>query len=262
MPAATLSAERSPVPLYHRLYVILREQIASGQHGAGSLLPSELELGQRFGVSRITAKRALDELNAEGLVERARGRGTRVIGRPADMPGGRPISASIDGLRENLSAIGRETSVRVVEFGYLPAPPLVRERLALAADAAVQRAVRVRSLDGEPLSQSTTFIPEDIGRTFAEPDLATTPLIELIEGAGVRVAAAEQSITATLADSITAPRLDVRVGSALLLLKRLVVGKSRRPVQYIEILYRPDRFEYRMALTRDQTARHGRFAAP
>ncbi|HVV93350.1 MAG TPA: GntR family transcriptional regulator [Hyphomicrobiales bacterium] len=262
MPATILSAERSPVPLYHRLYVILRDQIVSGHHGKGSLLPSELELSALFGVSRITAKRALDELNAEGLVERARGRGTRVIDRPAEVPGGRPISASIDGLRENLSVIGRETSVRVVEFGYLPAPALVAERLQLAANTAVQRAVRVRGLDGQPLSQSTTFIPEEIGRTFARDDLATTPLIELIEAAGIKVASAEQSITATLADSITAGRLDVQVGSALLLLKRLVVGRGGHPVQYIEILYRPDRFEYRMALTRDQAARHGRFAAP
>jgi GntR family transcriptional regulator len=260
VPPTILSAERSPVPLYHRLYVILRDQIVSGHHGKGSLLPSELELSALFGVSRITAKRALDELNAEGLVERARGRGTRVIGHPADVPGGRPISASIDGLRENLSAIGRETSVRVVEFAYMPAPALVCERLQVEAATPVQRAVRVRSLDGMPLSQSTTFIPENIGRTFGEDDLAATPLIDLIEGAGVKVASAEQSITATLADSITASRLAVRVGSALLLVKRLVVDGRGRPVQYIEILYRPDRFEYRMALTRDQTARHGRFS--
>ena len=85
--------------------------------------------------------------------------------------------------------------------------------------------------------------------------------IDLIERAGVVVGAAEQSISATLADSLVATRLKVRVGAPLLLIKRCVKDVSGRPVQYIEILYRPDRFEYRMSLTRDQTAGHGRFAA-
>src|SRR4029450_10752909 len=76
-----LSAERSPIPLYHRLHVILRERIVSGTYRPGDLVPAEAELMARFGVSRITAKRALDELSAEGLVERGRGRGA--TGTPA-----------------------------------------------------------------------------------------------------------------------------------------------------------------------------------
>src|SRR5947208_1558755 len=76
----------------------------------------------------------------------------------------------------------------------------VRERLRLGTGEAVQRAVRVRRLDGVPLSQSTTFVLERVGRAFGAADLATTPLIDLIERAGVRVGSAEQSITAVLAD--------------------------------------------------------------
>src|SRR5919197_861205 len=210
---SALFAERSPMPLYHRLYVILRDRIASGTHPEGSVLPSEAELTAAFGVSRITAKRALDELAAEGLVERVRGRGTTVMARPAALPGARPISASIDGLLENLNVIGRETAVELIEFGYAPAPDHVRGELALDPGAVTQRAVRVRKLDG----------------------------------AGVVVGAAEQSITATLADTLTAARLQTSVGAPLLLMKRCVKDTGGQPVQYIEVLYRPDRFEYRMS---------------
>jgi len=257
--SAALLSDRSPMPLYHRLYVILRDRIASGAYPEGAVLPSEFELTAAFSVSRITAKRALDELATEGLVERVRGRGTTVTDRAAALVGAQPITASIDGLLENLNAIGRETSVEVIEFGYVPAPGFVRTRLELAPNARAQRAVRVRSLDGEPLSQSTTYVPESIGRAYSAKDLASTPIIDLIERAGVVVGAAEQSISATLADSLIASRLKVGVGAPLLLMKRCVRDTSGKPAQYIEILYRPDRFEYRMSLTREQAAGHGRF---
>jgi GntR family transcriptional regulator len=258
--ASALFAERSPMPLYHRLYVILRDRIMSGAHPAGSVLPSEVELTEAFSVSRITAKRALDELAAEGLVERVRGRGTTVTRRAAALVGARPITASIDGLLESLNTIGRETSVEVIEFGYAPPPDFARTKLDLEPGALAQRAVRVRSLDGEPLSQSTTYVPEHIGRAYGAKDLETIALIGLLEQAGVVVGTAEQSITATLADSLTASRLKVGVGAPLLLMKRCVKDTAGKPAQYIEILYRPDRFEYRMSLTRDQAAGHGQFS--
>ncbi len=247
--------------MYYRLYVILRERITSGVHPVGSVLPGEVEITEAFNVSRITAKRALDELAAEGLVERTRGRGTTVTSRASALITARPIMASIDGLLENLTAIGRETSIDVIEYGYSPPPDFVRQQLALGPGSIVQRAVRVRSLDGEPLSQSTTFVPEHIGRAYGAKDMATTPLIDLLERTGIIVGAAEQSLSATAADTLTAPRLKVGVGMPLLLMKRCVKDINDKPVQYIEILYRPDRFEYRMSLTREQTAGHGRFPA-
>jgi GntR family transcriptional regulator len=257
----TALAQKSPVPLYYRLYAILRERITNGVNPVGSILPTEAEITETFNVSRITAKRALDELAAEGLVERTSGRGTTVTSRASALITARPIMASIDGLLENLTAIGRETSVDVIEYGFAPPPDFVRQQLELAAGAIVQRAVRVRSLDGEPLSQSTTFVPEHIGRAYGARDMATTPLIDLLERTGIVVGSAEQSLSAAAADTLTAPRLKVGVGMPLLQMKRCVKDIGGRPVQYIEILYRPDRFEYRMSLTREQTAGHGRFPA-
>ena len=118
----------------------------------------------------------------------------------------------------------------------------------------MQRAVRVRSLDGVPLSQSTTFLPEPIGRRIDEADLARMPLIALLERAGIAIGTAEQSITAALADATSAPRLGIAVGSALLLVRRTIAGTDGCPVQAIDVAYRPDRFEYRMTLSRGSIA--------
>jgi GntR family transcriptional regulator len=122
--------------------------------------------------------------------------------------------------------------------------------LQLDAGSIVQRAVRVRHLHNRPFSHSMSFVIESIGRTFTREELATTPLIDLLARAGVTVGRVQQSITATLADDVSATRLGVSVGSALLKLRRVFFDTGDRIVDYVEILYQPDRFEYRMTLSR------------
>lgn len=241
---------RLPTPLYHQIYVLLREQILGGTYADNELVPTEQELTRRFGVSRITAKRALDELASEGLVVRRRGRGTTVASRVA-VPA---VNANISGLLENLLMMGLKTKVEIIDFAYVPASDEVARALDIDAGAEVQRAVRARELDGAPLSYTTSYVPAALGRTYARKDLATKPLLELLERAGVLIGSADQSIGAVLADSMVAPRLGVRIGAPLLSVTRTVFDPHGQPVEYIAILYRPDRYQYRMKLARVQGA--------
>jgi GntR family transcriptional regulator len=242
---------RLPTPLYHQIYLILREQIADGSAVADATLPGEQELTRLYGVSRITAKRALDELAAEGLVVRERGRGTRVRAMPP-VP---PLHASVEGLLENLFAMGLKTEVALLDFGYVPASAETANALDCTAGRIVQRARRVRSIGGEPFSHLVTFVPEAVGRTYTRRDLAAKPLLALLERSGVRVSRAEQVISAKLADAQVAPHLGVEIGSALLKITRIVRDQNDRPVEYITGLYRPDRYQYAMTLSRVQERR-------
>lgn len=246
----TLAHGESPLPLYHRLYVILRERIVNGDYRAGHVLPSEADLMTSFGVSRITVKRALDDLAAEGLVERSRGRGTTVTQAGASMRVGSPISASIDGLLTSLSVIGQGTSVEIDAFEYQPANPYVAEQLRIPVGTVVQRASRVRHLNSEPFSHSTSYVLESIGRSFTADDMLNTPLIDLIQRSAT-IAQVQQAITCTLADNVSARLLKVSVGSPLLKLRRVFIDTDGRPVDFAEILYTPDRFEYRMTWSRN-----------
>ncbi len=241
--------ERLRTPLYHQIYLVLRNKIVDGELGDGDLLPSEEETARAFGVSRITAKRALNELAEDGLVIRERGRGTRVT-RKAPAP---PVRASVEGLLENLMAMGLETEVELLEFGYCRPGDEVRAALGCGPDEQVQRTVRIRRLEGEPFSYLTTYVPEKIGRTYDRDELASTPLLTLLERGGVVVGRAEQTITATLADATVAPRLGVDLGAPLLRIGRVVFDQQDRPVEHITGLYRPDRYQYRMELSRVQT---------
>ncbi len=235
-----------PTPLYHQIYLILREQIATGAFENAARMPTEAAISASFSVSRITAKRALDELAAEGLVVRRRGRGTELV-RPMSAA---PVEANISGLIENLLAVGLETKVDVLEFGYGPASAAVRRSLGLGDGAQVQRAVRVRRHEGVPLSYSTSWVPAEIGRAYTARDLARKPLLALLEKAGCLVGSADQTISAMLAEPTVAKALDVRVGAPLISVVRTVYDQRGRPVEHIALLYRPDRYQYRTKLTR------------
>lgn len=237
---------RQPTPLYHQIYTILRDEIVNGGYANGDILPSELELTHAYGVSRVTAKRALNELAADGLVSRERGRGT-VVRYEAPTA---PVRSSVEGLIENLLQMGLKTSVRLISFDYLPASDRVARALGCDAGEEVQRAVRVRSLEGEPFSHLTTHVPAAIGRSYSRGDLASLPLLGLLERCGVIVSSARQTLTATLADARIAPLLDVQVGAPLLRISRTVYDQDGSAVEHITGLYRPDRYQYQMMLNR------------
>ncbi len=239
-------------PLYHQIYLILRQQIVDHIYGFDQRIPSEQELGRRYEVSRITARRAVQELAAEGYVIRQRGRGTRVRYRgPATQ-----VRSSVEGLFEDLLAMGLETEVELLEFAYIPASAEVAVALDCPPGRMMQRAVRVRHLDSRPFSHLTTWVPEQIGRKFEAGDLQRQPLLVLLERSGVLVDSATQTISAALADAGMASRLEVSVGSALLKISRVVRARGGRPVEYITGLYRPDRYQYQMVLSRVRDKGH------
>ena len=244
--AATL-----PMTKYHQIYLVLREQLHEGRFSAG--LPGELSLMQQFGVARVTVRRALEQLAAEGLISREPGRGTRALDPLVSPTAPRsPVGqrAQLTGLLENLVSMGLKTSVNVLEVEMVTASANVASALQLQPGDPVQKAVRVRSTREGPLSHITTYVPADIGRQFGRRELAKKPILVLLEESGVKVGRAHQTISARLADVAVARHLDVAVGSALLAVRRLIYNDQDRPIQWLHGLYRPDRYEYEMQLSR------------
>ena len=244
-----------PLPKYHQVYLVLREQLQEGRFDAG--LPGELALMAQFGVARVTIRRALAQLSEEGLIERQPGRGTRPVRAGSADHGGTarsarsaPQTARLTGLLENLVTMGLRTTVRVLGVQHLRAPDEVAQALRLPPGAQVQKAERVRSTAEGPLSHLTTWVPEAMASGFGARELARKPILVLLEESGVKVGRAEQTISARLADVDMARHLDVAVGSALLAVRRLIYDEHDRPVQWLHGLYRPDRYEYQMQLSR------------
>jgi GntR family transcriptional regulator len=243
-----------PLPKYHQIYLLLCEQLAEGRFADG--LPGEFALMGEFGVARVTVRRALEKMAADGLISREPGRGTRPIRPPvASIAQGAHEArgfqrANLGGLLENLVSMGLRTSVKVIDVQTVTASASVATALQLQPGDAVQKAVRVRSTREGPLSHITTYVPADVARQFGRRELARKPILVLLEEAGVQVGRAHQTITARLADATLAQHLDVSVGSALLAVRRLVFDANERPVQWLHGLYRPDRYAYEMQLSR------------
>jgi GntR family transcriptional regulator len=111
-------------------------------------------------------------------------------------------------------------------------------------------------VDGQPFSHLTTSVPERIGVSYSEADLASKPLLALIERSGIQVARATQSIRATLAGPEVAEALGVEIGASLLAVRRVVFDRQGRGVEHLDALYRPDRDE----VTRELERKGGRTA--
>lgn len=236
------SERKGGIPLYHQIFLVLRDEILSGQRPYDSPVPTEFEVGEQFGVSRITARRALDELALEGLVERRRRTGTRVIYRaPA-----KPIEADIDQAVESLIAFGRNTSVQVLEITREVAEPLIAARLQLAEGERVIRAVRLRQFDNAPLGEITSWLPERFGKLADRRTLTNTPMLELLRGEGVKIGGAQQTIEARVADPSLAERLSIEALAPVLRVERLVADVNSQPVLLTVANYRADR--YRISL--------------
>lgn len=142
----------SPTPLYHRIYTVLRERIINGYYPADLPVPSEAELAQSFGVSRITIRKAMKILSDEGLVTRARGRGTFVTDHSQQHRLNRAVVSNINGLFNYLNTVGLSTTLRVISIDKSEAPPRIAVLMGIAPDAQIVRSVRVRDLDGRPYS--------------------------------------------------------------------------------------------------------------
>ncbi len=239
-----------PLPKYHQIYLVLREQLHEGRFAQG--LPSEMVLSREFGAGRVTVRRALEQLSNEGLIIRRAGRGTHpapveVAAQAGGTPGTRRHGKKgMSGLLENIVSMSMRTSVKVIEVRTIHASHNVAEALQIPFGAMVQKAVRRRSSKLGPVSYITTYVPDELAQRFGRKDLMRKPILRLIEESGVEMGRAQQTVSARQADAIVARELEVAVGTALLAVNRLVFDVNDRPVQWLHGLYRPDRYEYQM----------------
>ena len=232
------------VPLYHQIYLQLRDEIVSGQRAYGSALPTEQELSDIYEVSRITARRVLTELAQQHFVERKRRLGTRVIFQSPT----KPMEANIDQAVDSLLAFGRRTTVTVIEVATEAPSPLVAAVLKVPPHEKVVRAVRVRSMDGEPLGYIVSYVPADLGDVVTAKTLARAPILKLLEEAGRKAEHAEQTISAMQADAVISQALDIEARSALLRISRTTYDRQGQPFLLTFAHYRADKFTIRLDL--------------
>ena len=146
-------SKQSPTPLYHQLFSLLKSRILDGTLAYGTRLPPEERLADIFSVSRITAKRAMDDLSKDALVERRRGRGTHVIYQYSP----RPVQAPLTGMLQEIESMARNSVAQILDFGIRIPPQKIREDLRLAEGETVLHLLRVRERDGMKFGHYTSW---------------------------------------------------------------------------------------------------------
>ncbi|MBO1114219.1 GntR family transcriptional regulator [Bordetella petrii] len=247
------TAPASSLPLYAQVEQTLAAEITSGALAPGDQLPPEAALATRFGVSRITVRKAVEGLVGRGLLEIHRGRGTYVA-----LPKIRQELTELSGFVEDMQALGRMPTARVLDKRVAAADKEVAARLALSAGTRVYRLERVRLADGVPVSFDETYLPFDIGRKVVKHDLRTEPIFTLLEEKyGLPLIEAEYQLEATACDAHVAQALSIAAGSPVFRIERTSYSLDSRPVDYERLYYRGDLIRFVTRLARSAKTRRG-----
>ena len=237
----------STAPLYARVRDCLRSEIHGRQYGVGAALPSESAIGDRFGVSRITVRHALSELQREKLIYTVNGRGTFV-----DKPKAQQSLQRLEGFGEAMSRLGYESTNRVLRMRVVLAPARVAPRLSLAPGKPVTELVWVRNLDARPFCYEISYLPRDIGDLLSADALQSRDMFAMLEkDHGIQLGSAELSIEAVSCKRAHARWLGISPGKPCLRIERLTRTTSRRPINLDFLHFSGDAFRYNLCISRD-----------
>ena len=226
----------------HRFQLLatqLRERISLGDYPTGAL-ESEAELGARYGVSRVTVRRALEHLRDEGLVAARRGSGWYVVAGAAFGQ-----SLALGTFRHAPSAVadaGLRLDRRVVGYEYRPVPEETARLLDLKPGTEALRVRAVRQAGPSPLDVVVEWVPLAYAAPVNRADAEDPGLWETLRRHGHAVDVVRQSMAATAASDTTAALLELPVGSPVLLVRRVALLAGGAPLAVAEHRYVGHRF--------------------
>lgn len=224
---------------YQEIAQTLRQRVL--REGPGHVLPSESELSQEFGVSRVTVRRALERLRDDGLLESRQGFGWFVAAAPVQQRLGR-----LDTIESQLQERGVLAERQVLEFAFEVAPPHVESVLG---SEQVLRVKRLNLADGAPFAVVTVWCPAELGQHLSRRDVERKPFYELL---GTRLRGATQTIGAAAVGERDAALLAVPVGSPVLRCERVTTSVDGAPVLLSEHLFPAHRTEFVVDLPHDE----------
>ncbi len=233
-----------PEPAYLQLRDALEHAIRRGDYPPGSALPSERELGESLGLSRMTVRRALEELVHANVIEQRRGSGTFVRGRRVEQP-----TDVLLGYTEEARLLGFRPGSVLFDARAMPADEAVASALRVEPGTPVLRINRLRTADDEPLAVQASHLPPPYDKlSIAELKRAASLYQALRSQFGVEPAGAEQSISARMPTEQEQEVLAIDAHTPVLALERTTFDAEGRPFEYVVSAYRSDRYRLLLRL--------------
>jgi len=231
-------SDENPLPYYQQLYNILRDEIVSGRWKPGDMMPSETEMIERFDVSRITVRQALELLVEEGLIYRRRGRGTFVA-----VPGIEQGLNRIVSFTEDMRRRGLHPGTEVISTSMVPASEEIAGKLQVDPGEDLARYERLRLADGEPMSVEISHLVLRYCPGILQKNYAERPLREELEQQyNITLVRAHQIIRAAAADSTRAGQLLIAKNAPIFYIERVSYSQLDVPVEFLQLYHRGDRY--------------------
>jgi GntR family transcriptional regulator len=234
----------SPLPLYHQVKTDIRHRIERREWSAGHRIPSEAELCANYGASRITIRRAIGDLAAEGMLLRVSGRGTYVR-EPTVTAGQRGLTS----FTQEMGGLGLRVGARLLRSTVEPAAARVAERLSVSEGEPVVVIARLRTGDGRPIGIQTAHLAARRFPGLERAELGDGSLYgHLSRAYGFVPAEAEEIFEVGPIRRRDADLLEVRPGTCGFLVQRLTYDIDGRPAEYVTAVMRGDRYRIHIGL--------------
>ena len=226
-------------PAYIKVHNEIKDLIAKGSYEVGALLPSEPELEKQFGVSRTTIRHAVEMLVRAGFVEVRQGRGTLVLDNNI-----RQNLSGITSISQTLLKKGYDVKPRKIHMEHISADKTVANALDIKEGRGLIRLQRVQLADGVPIAIMENYINPEMVRGIERFDNNFTSLYKLLEDEyDFKLEASVDKITAKVADFMESEMLQVSLGAALILMRRVTFFKGI-PITYDHIRIRADKYQF------------------
>ncbi len=227
--------ENSPIPLYYQLQNIVRNKIEKGEYKIGDKIPSERKLSEKVGLSRMTIRKAINNLVKEGILERRRGQGTFVSQNNNDsLPG-------LLGFKEHVEARDMVPSSKLIEHKVIKIGNEIAEKLNIEFGEEVILTVRLRLADSRPIGFEKSYIPYSICPRLLEVDLAKGSIYNCLKEVGYAPTGANQEIEAILCNNELSVILGIEEGKPILQNTRTTFS-GEIPIEFSYNYYIGDRY--------------------
>ena len=234
-----INREKGAEPLYIQLKEMIKGDIKAGKYKAGELIPTELEYQNKFNISRITARQAINELALEGYVKRVKGKGTIVQSPRIEEP-----LARIKSFTNEMKERGIEASTKWAEITITKAFDDVPENLQVEKGEDIYRVRRVRCADGEPIVLFDTYFKMELNLKLNN-DLYYGSLYDYLHATrGINITKIKQHIGAASANGFISEHLGIKKGEPILTVKRQSFDENGNLIEFTKGYYVAERYEY------------------